>query len=391
MSTGLHDHHQSPPSPHAHSDAPVEFRLANRALAVVLLAVLAVGIVLSIANPALAEIGGLGRLVSGEWTAGYQDRFEEELPLRDAAIHLWTALRFVLLREGRHGVVVGRDGWLFTAEEFMVDPDHERWFDRNVAFVAEVRDALGRRGIDLVVAVVPAKARILAQADSSALGNHRKPAEAEALLPRIHAAFDDLGITAPDLAAPLAGHASTRPGSTGTSAGGAAAPVFLRTDTHWTPHGARRAAEAVAPSVRGLLDRRASAPVELDVQPLAAREHRGDLMSFLPLGPFAAPLGFPPETVWPWHAEAADAPAVGLFDEVAVPVTLIGTSYSAGELWGFDTFLRAEVGTDVLNLAEEGRGPFAPMRDYLGGTVIDEVPPDVVIWEIPERYFATAW
>jgi hypothetical protein len=65
-------------------------------------------------------------VLTGEWTAGYQDRFEEELPLRETAIHLWSALRFVRLLEGRHGVVAGRDGWLFTAEEFIVHPDRAR-------------------------------------------------------------------------------------------------------------------------------------------------------------------------------------------------------------------------------------------------------------------------
>ncbi|TVQ96874.1 MAG: alginate O-acetyltransferase [Spirochaetaceae bacterium] len=377
MSTGFRNEHQPTPSPHAHRDTPAGFRTANRVLAVVLLGVLATGIGLSLANPALAAVRGLGPLVTGQWAAAYQDQFEEQLPLRDAAVHLWTALRFVLLNEGRHGVLVGQNGWLFTAEEFTVDPDHDQWFQRNLAFLEEVRDTLRDRGIELVVAVVPAKARVLAQKDPAALGVHRLPVEAVELLPRIHAALDALGIPAPDLAVALA--RSTH------------APVFLRTDTHWTPHGARHAAEAVAPSVRRLLDQRDVPPAKFELHPLSAREHRGDLMTFLPLGPFADQLGFPPESVSPWHAEPVDAPVVGLFDEVAIPVTLIGTSYSAGELWSFDAFLRAAASADVLNLAEEGRGPFAPMRDYLSGTVIDEVPPDVVIWEIPERYFATAW
>ncbi len=352
----------------------MEFRTANRVLAVVLLAVLAAGIVLSVANPALGELRGLGPVLTGEWAAGYQDRFEEELPLRETAIHLWTAIRFVLLREGRHGVVVGREGWLFTTEEFIVDPDHELWFERNLAFVADVRDALQARGIELVVAVVPAKARIMAQVEPQTLGRRLPPA-ADGLLLRIHAALADLGVPAPDLAGALTADTQR----------------FLRTDTHWTPEGARVAAEAVAPPVRSVLDRRGVAPISFDLQPMPAREHRGDLMSFLPLGPFAAPLGFPPEPVSPWRAEAQEAPAVGLFDDVAIPVTLVGTSFSAGELWSFDVFLRSALGADLLNLAEEGRGPFAPMRDYLSGTVIEEVPPEVVIWEIPERYFATAW
>jgi len=39
-----------------------------------------------------------------------------------------------------------------------------------------------------------------------------------------------------------------------------------------------------------------------------------------------------------------------------------------------------------MNVAEEGRGPFRPMQNYLDGDTISDVPPKIVIWEIPERY-----
>jgi alginate O-acetyltransferase complex protein AlgJ len=68
-------------------------------------------------------------------------------------------------------------------------------------------------------------------------------------------------------------------------------------------------------------------------------------------------------------------------------VVLVGTSYSAGPLWSFDSALKVTLQADVLNVAEQGRGPFEPMQELLGSGVLADVQADVVIWEIPERYF----
>ena len=40
----------------------------------------------------------------------------------------------------------------------------------------------------------------------------------------------------------------------------------------------------------------------------------------------------------------------------------------------------------VLNLAEEGKGPIAPMRAFLDSATLRDTPPEVVIWEFPIRY-----
>ena len=40
----------------------------------------------------------------------------------------------------------------------------------------------------------------------------------------------------------------------------------------------------------------------------------------------------------------------------------------------------------MLNVAEEGLGPVAPMRKYLASEVLRDTPPEVVIWEFPIRY-----
>ncbi|MBX9755308.1 MAG: alginate O-acetyltransferase, partial [Pseudomonadaceae bacterium] len=82
-------------------------------------------------------------------------------------------------------------------------------------------------------------------------------------------------------------------------------------------------------------------------------------------------------------------PAAGagdLFSDSQVPVALVGTSYSANPRWNFLGALRQALGSDVLNYAEDGHGPLLPMLKYLQSAGLKDSPPQLVIWEFPERY-----
>ncbi|EVT89068.1 hypothetical protein Z046_00225 [Pseudomonas aeruginosa VRFPA09] len=56
-------------------------------------------------------------------------------------------------------MVIGKDGWLFTDEEFKPAPSGQQLED-NWALVRGVQRELNRRGVKLVLAVIPAKARL---------------------------------------------------------------------------------------------------------------------------------------------------------------------------------------------------------------------------------------
>ncbi|HRC26994.1 MAG TPA: hypothetical protein PKX87_06150 [Alphaproteobacteria bacterium] len=77
-----------------------------------------------------------------------------------------------------------------------------------------------------------------------------------------------------------------------------------------------------------------------------------------------------------------------LFGDESLPVALVGTSYSANPSWNFAGFLKEALKADLLNAADEGRGPFVTMDAYLKSKPFLETPPKVLIWEIPERYLA---
>jgi len=86
----------------------------------------------------------------------------------------------------------------------------------------------------------------------------------------------------------------------------------------------------------------------------------------------------------PVAGEAAGGDA--LFADSDIPVGLVGTSYSANPHWNFLGALRESLHSDVVNYAEEGHGPILPMLKYLQSDGFKNSPPQVLVWEFPERY-----
>ncbi len=347
--------------------------------AILFLATVSAGLLLAAAGvlggagsaPSASTSGGLS-LVDGSLTTEFEEIVEERHLLRAPAVSLVAAVRYVLFRDATGPAVVGRDGWLFTLEEFERRPGDDERIARRIDEIGEVAGRLESMGIDLAVALVPSKARVVA-------GRLPRRWRSLARHPRLDAAVEELGrrrVTVVDLRDALGG-----------GAGGER--LFFARDTHWTPEGARRAAAAVAREARraGVApDASASDCVRVAGEPA---EVPGDLMSFLPLGRLRAAFGLEAEEAVPARAEPAPGStggAGGLFGPVDIPVALVGTSYSRDERWGFAEELKLALDADVLNVASEGEGPFAPMREYLEGETIRDPKPRLVVWEIPERY-----
>ncbi len=302
-------------------------------------------------------------VLDGSWATTFESEFDDSFPLLDLAVSFWGRIEFALFEEGRPGVLVGTEGTLFTDEEFRLGPDEEAELARKAALVGEVGRFLAKRDIELLVALLPAKARI----ERDYLGRYALPPEVEGRYETFQSAVAEQGVAAPDLRGVLEEARET-------------SPVFMRRDTHWTPHGATVVAELLA---------KASGPVgtttwvRVDKEPA---QHDGDLVRYLPLGDQAEALGYGTERVVPFVAKSEGGGGLGLFDELTLPVAVIGTSYTAGETWSFAQALRIATRADVLNAAQEGMGPVQPMLDYLVNEAFTETPPELVIWELPERF-----
>jgi len=321
-------------------------------------------------TPETYRLPAEGSLLRGERTARYEEAFNEALPFREAAISTWGVLEYVLFKEGRQGVFVGEDGWLFTDEEFAFYPQGAAETARKLARIERVQARLEAQGIELVVALLPAKARVYPEK----LGRYELPSYARGRYERLLQALHARGVRAPDLLSPLLEAKGQR-------------AVFLRTDTHWTPFGAEVVARELADALRGA-DLPGLFTARYETERTGQERLEGDLLTFIPLGPFEE-LGPAPDRLErrATQPEGESAASLGLFGEQEIPVALVGTSYSADARWNFGGALKEALGADVLNVAEEGRGPMRPMRAYLASAEFQETPPQVVVWEVPERFF----
>jgi alginate O-acetyltransferase complex protein AlgJ len=319
------------------------------------------------------------RIINGAFTKAFEAHFDETFPAKKLGVNLWAAVDYVLFREGRPGVVLGRQGWLYTDEEFKVVEGYERHIRENLALIGSVHRRLANEGISLVVTVVPAKARVYPEY----LGG-RAPSQAhEQLYSRLLNSLTQARIPTADLLTPL-------------QQGKAREPTYFRADTHWTPWGAKLAAARTAEVARnnGLTSDSAARYI---TSRETSRPYRGDLFNFLPLDPYFTRLLPPAEQIEVVKTTAAaDAPhlqqtsTTELFgDESAPNIALVGTSYSANALWNFAGYLSESLGEEVANYARQGKGPFAPMLSYLRSDDFRRRPPRLVIWEIPERALAS--
>lgn len=293
----------------------------------------------------------------GAYQRGFEARFEQSVPTQEASVAFWAALRWTLFNETSAGAVAGQDGWLFTAEEFS-EPAATRDLGAELTRVAKL---LSRNDIHLVPVIVPDKARI--QADRLPRARSRG---FEARYDRALATIRDAGLTAIDLRPALASDQS-----------------FMRTDTHWSPAGAKAVARTLSDHLADL----PLAPATVTTKATGQTAFEGDLLAFVATGAHRATFGPAPETIRTFETRVETTES--LFGDAEIPVALVGTSYSAKTKFHFEGFLKTALQADVLNASTIGQGPFAPMDSFLNDLPQLTALPTLVIWEIPERYLTT--
>ncbi|WP_426112436.1 alginate O-acetyltransferase [Pseudomonas sp. DSP3-2-2] len=310
-------------------------------------------------------------VLNGRWAKAAETHYDEEFPIKRIGTNLWAALDYKLFNEGRPGVELGKDQWLYTDEEFNAVVNGEQNEADNLALIQGVRDALKAQGTELVLAIIPAKTRLYPEHIGA-----NKPASLHTdLYQQFHAQAAQAGIFAPDLLAPLQGAKQN-------------GQVFLRTDTHWTPMGAEVVAQQLGAAIaqKNPLN---GEPTKFITQAKETSAYKGDLTNFLPLDPLFSNLLPQPDQLQQRSTDLVEAQASGddaLFADSDVAVGLVGTSYSANPNWNFLGALKQALHSDVVNYAEDGHGPVLPMLKYLQTDAFKNSPPQVLIWEFPERY-----
>lgn len=299
------------------------------------------------------------------------------------------------LRAGNEQVYLGRDGWLFYRPDvdYLTEPGflqssrlkqrrHAARVQPNpVTAIVKFRDQLAARGIDLVLVPVPSKAalegdKLSARVSPAAVLENRSLGE---FRQRLSAA----GVRVFDSTADLARRKKENP----------AAPLFLRTDTHWRPETmqfvAQRLADFLAlpaPKMSG------------STQPSSSKDitARGDVARMLKL-PETQQI-YPPETVTIEQITSGD----GFWrPSREAEVLLLGDSFTNifslealgwGEAAGFAEHLSVALGGRPLDcILRNSDGAFATRemltnqlargRDRLAGKKL-------VIWEFAARELA---
>jgi len=312
--------------------------------------------------------------VDGGMAKAIETHYDKQFPVKSLGTSLWAGLEFMLFGTGRPGVVIGRDQWLFSDEEFKPVAHADHNISDNWALIRGVNRELARHNVRLVMAIVPAKHRLYPEY----VGEVRPHDLHQGLFHEFHRQAQQASILAPDLLSPL-----RRTKQQGRQ-------VFLRTDTHWTPEGAEVVARQLGEAIHRNQLLKAK-PQVFVTEVVEVKEREGDLVTFLPFEPLFPELLPPPDRLQQRVTEKADADTVDLFGDEQIPVALVGTSYSADPSWNFDGALREALMSDLTNHAESGRGPILPMLKYLQSDDLRNHPPQVVIWEFPERYLPTAF
>ncbi len=309
----------------------------------------------------------------GRSTQTLEKQIDLKLPQRATLIAGANSLSYTLMGGAGDQVRLGRDDWLYLTDEVRFHPDAQANQAARIDLLGRTAQALSKRGVRLIVVLVPDKARVHPQFLRWPLaGEGRLPAQTRDRYGLALNALRAQSVTTVDLLTPLSAEAR-------------ATPVYYRTDTHWNQDGARIAAQAVAAVVRDTELALESAAFTTD-SPGAASERPGDLIRLMGLSNAPNALRPLPDREALLTTRPTRAPTAGglLGDADATPVTLVGTSYSLRG--NFHGFLQQALSARVLNAARDGGGFLQAATDYIKDDAFTSSPPQVLVWELPERF-----
>ena len=290
----------------------------------------------------------------------------------------------------------GSDGWFFIRNS--IEPDNagfERATAQRRAFLSGVRDAVRQSGAELLMVVIPDKARVyadLAYEDGEIPPNKRDN------YAKILAELAELDIPAVDMATPL------RAAREAERATGRDGQLYYAHDTHWQAGGAFVGMQAVAAEVQRRFGERLAAPVRAEVTGPRVMRAVGDLSDMIGLLTTVQPdphvdqrtvaLSLLSDALIERRelygvrllTDAGPVQMTG--DDPDAEVLLIGTSFSQAN--GHNA-LSLHLGRPVRGVIIRGAQGMKPLQ-----AALDELRAGtrakVVVWELVERgMFQGAW
>ena len=302
--------------------------------------------------------------LSGELSRKFEKEYDSEFFVRETAIEAWSNLSYWAFEEGHTGVVVGKEGWLFTNQEYLFPANLDAVVERELRAVREAAEALKQAGKRLVLLPVPMKADIY-----NDYARHSVRNKAEALHGAFLDALDRSGIEFVDVRPAFLAQRHE-------------SPLYLKRDTHWTSHGARLAAKILAASLPDLVG-----STTFTTEATGSTAFQGDLTNFIKVSDWLAPELVEMEQIDQFQTIAADTgnDEASLFGDADVTVALVGSSYTKMEEWNLSGFVREAIRSDLITVAVEARGPIAAMEEFFTAGLPADENLKTIIWEFPVR------
>ncbi|WP_416396924.1 alginate O-acetyltransferase AlgX-related protein [Allohahella sp. A8] len=313
---------------------------------------------------ATTEKDAASLFLSGELSRKFERAYDSEFFVREAAIEAWSNLSYWAFDEGLSGVIIGKDGWLFTNQEHLFPQNMDAVVERELRAVREAADVLKRAGKRLVVLPVPMKVDVYSDYARYAVDD-----KAAALHSAFLTGLTASGIEFADVRPAFLAHKNE-------------APLYLKRDTHWTSHGARLAAQTLAVSFPDLVG-----ATSFTTEPLGSTEFKGDLTNFIKMSEWLAPELVEIERIDRFQTIAATSveDESALFGESTVEVALVGSSYTKMDEWNLSGFVKEAIRSDLITVAVEAKGPVAAMEEFFAAGLPADKDLKTIIWEFPVR------
>ncbi|MFC3153300.1 hypothetical protein ACFOEK_19830 [Litoribrevibacter euphylliae] len=311
------------------------------------------------------DIDALTLFFDGQLARDFEQDYDESLFLRAVSIEGWANFRYFLFNEGLDGVVIGKDDWLFTKEEFGSLEAASNHIPSLVGQIKKVEQILEENGKKLVLLPVPMKATIYSEytpyfVPEPSIDIYQLFVEQLVKENVAHSAIKDVFV-------------SNKP----------ATQLFLKKDTHWTPAGAQLAAQTFVADFPEL-----TGEISYVTQKSTDKDFSGDLLNFVKVSAWAAPdltRGEALPALQTLKASNEQDEASSLFGDEAVSVALVGTSYTAIDDWNFPGYMREALQQDLISVAVKEKGPLVAMDQFLDGALLQDPDIEWVIWEFPVR------
>jgi alginate O-acetyltransferase complex protein AlgJ len=303
----------------------------------------------------------------GRTTAALEKQLDQKMPSRHALIASANSLRYLLLRGANEQVRIGRSDWLFLSEELQYDALAQTNMATRLKLLGQVSSVLKMKGIKLLLAVVPDKARIYERYLPAGNYPEYNAQRYQSALMGLHRH----GVDAVDLLTPLLEAAKTQ-------------EVYYHSDTHWNQQGAKVASLALVDRIKELKISLGETQFTMTQAQLPS-ERAGDLLRLMGLEKVPNWLRPKPDSeLVQTIAEISKAEQNSLFGDNATAIVLTGTSYSLRG--NFHGYLQQAMSSKVLNTAKDGGGFLQAPGDYFKDEAFKTEPPQVIIWEVPERF-----